>query len=225
MKKSGRPVLSGLTMACILLLLFTSAAVHAATEQIKAALAESETLESLLIPGVLTTEDGQQIFIADQPADIDRDGKHLSMNRFIITESLPEELINTHILIKPRQLTADDHAGYLTVSFAAGDEIVIPTSCGFLRYPAQWVELLEVTIPEDAEMYRVEISCRSQGNRIPLFSVSFQSGNGELIGTYEREDQNVQVYLKPYVLPEQADDAVYAMADDVNYLIEALNRV
>lgn len=224
MKKGARPVFLSLTMACMLLLLLTlSGCVHRSGPD-HGESAASEAAERLLIPGILTAEDGRQIFIADQPVDIDRDGKRLSMNRFIITESLPEELIDTHILIKPRQLTADEDAGYLTISFAAGDEIVIPTGYGFLRYPAQWVELLEVTISEDAEAYRVEISCRGKEGRIPLFSVSFQSGDGELIGAYQRDGRDVQVYLKPYALPEQADDAVYAMADDVNYLVETLNR-
>ena len=111
-------------------------------------------------------------------------------------------------------------------------DIEINTPFVVLHYPAQWKENLQIR-KADGEVYTVEFYGKvAEKNEQHIFDVTFGGGEGSLIGNVPAEDGqfvDVRLYIFPFepgdAWSEGEADTIFAMMEDVDYLIDQLNEV
>lgn len=103
----------------------------------------------------------------------------------------------------------------------------IDTPYCVLYFPERWEDVLSVNAYADSG-YHVEFSGRTEGGEPRrLFDVTFDTGEGDLLGTVETGDGTSRVYIRFYEpdsegLSQTAYDSLLAMQESANELIARL---
>ena len=105
----------------------------------------------------------------------------------------------------------------------------IETKYGPLYYPSKWKDQIDIKYTENAG-YKVEFYGTVVGKEsVHLFDICFNSDNGELLGYFNREEA-VNVSFNVYEVKfdetwtQGEKDQIYSMQEDVNYVIEMLEK-
>lgn len=109
------------------------------------------------------------------------------------------------------------------------DDIVIETGYGNLYFPEQWQEFLVTDQAEEGNTIEVSFSAKINENTFPLFSVTIGGEGDNPAGVLTGSDgtqRNVYVQIqeleKSDVLSESEQNRLYAMQEDINYLLDSL---
>ena len=109
------------------------------------------------------------------------------------------------------------------------DDIVISTQYGDLYYPEQWTEFVKTTQENSGDTIVVKFEAEINGNTYELFDVIVNGDSGTSVGEITDEKGvmwNVAVSLNELTeiseLTEGEQNRLYAMQEDVNYLIDNL---
>lgn len=107
--------------------------------------------------------------------------------------------------------------------------IAVETSCGSLQYPLDWEGLFTTQETETDYGTSVTFSADYDGAPIALFTLNIGGGEGQPVGTLTASDgteRSVNMVISELMLEgADADTAnrLFAMQEDVNYVIEHLN--
>ena len=109
----------------------------------------------------------------------------------------------------------------------AGDSpMTIDTKYGNLYYPARWEKRLETKVKSNEVTFYAVID----KEKTKLFNVFFDSEEGSVVGHLEIDGKTVPVSVLVEELPADNDwsegeaFSIYAMQEDVNYVIENLRN-
>ena len=112
---------------------------------------------------------------------------------------------------------------------ASVDDFVIKTAYGDLHFPEQWEEYLKVEQAEGDNALTVQFSAKIRDSVIPLFSATIGDETGDIAGTLTAADGTQRtVCIKIGEIPKNdalsasEQQQVYAMQEDLNYLIDHL---
>lgn len=107
--------------------------------------------------------------------------------------------------------------------------IVVATKFGKLYYQDQWEEFMRIAQVEEGNNVTVSFAAEIGDNRYPLFNVIIGRGEGEPVGQITDDQgmqRNVFVYMEDIVgieeLPEGEQNRLFAMQEDINFVIENL---
>lgn len=109
------------------------------------------------------------------------------------------------------------------------ESFTIDTEYGDLYYPKKWESNIRTEVNEK-EGYSVKFFGTVEGKEEqPLFEIIFNSDAEMMIGTMEKDGENIYVgfnFSEPNVDSWAQEDAdmIYAMQEDVNYLIGMLEK-
>lgn len=108
-------------------------------------------------------------------------------------------------------------------------DIIISTQYGDLHYPEQWKEFIRTEQEEKEDVVIVVFKADINGMTYPLFEVSIGSVDGKPVGQITDaagNSRNVSVQvdevLEDPALTEGEQNRLYAMQEDINYVIENL---
>ncbi len=111
----------------------------------------------------------------------------------------------------------------------APTDIVIETEFGVLHYPEQWQEFVNVQQERQGEGITVLFTAQINGTEYPLFDAVIGNGEGVQVGDLTDADGRQRpVFIRMTGLEEDPDLAeneqnrLYAMQEDLNYLIDHL---
>ena len=104
----------------------------------------------------------------------------------------------------------------------------IKTACGDLYFPEEWNDAVAVREQPTEFGSSVVFETELEGEKIILFTLNIGGGEGDEIG--KLTDQNGQVRsvrmviseLHPEGVDEQSANRLFAMQEDINYLIDHL---
>lgn len=109
------------------------------------------------------------------------------------------------------------------------EDIAIHTEYGDLHYSAQWKEFLLTEQSTKGETVEVVFSAQINDESFPLFNIVIGNEDGNPAGTILADDgtqRNVYVHMKEIVesdtLNEDEQNRLYAMQEDINYLLDSL---
>ena len=109
------------------------------------------------------------------------------------------------------------------------DAIAVKTVYGTLYYQEQWAEYMKVEQVEDDGCLRVSFLATINGIDYPLFQIYIGEADGSLVGQLtdnEGTQHNVYVCMEEVIehseLSEAEQNRLYAMQEDINYIIDNL---
>lgn len=188
--------------------------------------------------GVLTAQDGQQIGLDIRISSFNPDDSWTGQQLDILYAM--QEAVNTLLEGIPlvpaseqEQQGQEQQPGKSEQEDQQGEEetsgdLLIETPYGQLKYPEKWKEQIRIEKTE-GQPYTVKFyGCVAEGKEQLLFSICFGDGDGIVMGTVQDSEGNsVTVRMIPTeISAEDWTDAelneLYAMQEDINYLISAL---
>lgn len=108
-------------------------------------------------------------------------------------------------------------------------DVVIETEFGSLHYPEQWSEFIKTRQDKQDERIKVEFLAQLSDKEYPLFNAVIGDGDGVKVGEVtDAAGQQRPVYIemteleKDPDLAENEQNRLYAMQEDLNYLIDHL---
>lgn len=140
--------------------------------------------------------------------------------------------VNTQAPTAPVSETAQtDNAASIEKSDENGDsDLVIRTDYGDLHYPGCWQEYADIQQKKVGESIAVTFKTEADGKMYELFKVVIGSDSGSAIGCLTDKkgiQHNVYLYVEEIAADKVTDkdelSRLYAMQEDLNYLIEHLN--
>lgn len=109
------------------------------------------------------------------------------------------------------------------------EDITINTPYGDLHYPEQWTEFIKTDQKEEEDSVIVTFEAEINGTVYPLFEVTIGKENGTAVGELTDADGVKRtVYMKAGelsedpLLTEDEQNRLYAMQEDLNYVIDHL---
>lgn len=116
-------------------------------------------------------------------------------------------------------------------SAPAEPSISITTRYGILYFPQKWEGLLKTTQVEGEDSVEVTFSAVVREIEMPLFVVTIGAENGVLVGTVKDDSKvtrNVYLTSSEIVFDDsitaEEQRSILAMQEDLNYLIDSLNK-
>lgn len=110
-----------------------------------------------------------------------------------------------------------------------GDYIVVDTDFGTLYYPDQWTECVEVDQATSEKAIEVSFDAVINDVQYPLFRVVIGEGDGAKVGELTDDSgETHSVYMHTEEIQEDPNltegeqNRLYAMQEDLNYLIDHL---
>lgn len=111
------------------------------------------------------------------------------------------------------------------------DYLAVDTDFGQLRYPDQWVEFAKATQSQKDGNEVISYDAIVDGKTYHLFNIIIGDSNLPVVGTTVGKDgteRNVYVEAEELAgiddLPENVQERLHAMQEDVNYIIDNLNK-
>ena len=108
-------------------------------------------------------------------------------------------------------------------------DVIISTEYGDLYYPDQWADLINTEQVKAGDTITVSFSTRIDDTSYALFDVTIGGEAGALVGELtDSGGTKRSVYIKTSEIPEDPDldegeqNRLYAMQEDLNYLIDNL---
>ena len=115
------------------------------------------------------------------------------------------------------------------VSTTVPDDVEIATKFGTLHFPEQWSDCVAADLQEREDCVKVIFSAVIEEEAYPLFLISIGDEDGVEVGVLTAEDgsqrpvyANVFEILENEALEEGQQNRLYAMQEDLNYLIDNL---
>ena len=109
------------------------------------------------------------------------------------------------------------------------DCLEVETKTGTLKYPDQWEEFAKAKVDESGDSTVVHYTAAFDKKTFDLFDVTIGKGEGSKVGEIKGEDgktRPVYVDMKKLEgidkLSKTKQDRLYAMQEDVNYIIDNL---
>ena len=103
----------------------------------------------------------------------------------------------------------------------------IKTSYGSLYYPKKWENDIEIEIStvDDCEIIKF-FAKTDNANQVQIFDIIF-GGDGYTVGTITDDENNIiNVNVVSYSVEDNVkDNDVFSMAEDVNYILQNLNKM
>lgn len=128
---------------------------------------------------------------------------------------------------KANENTQNENSDNIEIS----EDIVVETKNGDIKYSDQWEEFARTEVTEENEISEVVFSAEINGNSYKLFEVVINGdeSKGEYVGDVtDKDGQTHKVYIKMESI-EQDDNLsdeemnrLYAMQEDINYIIDNL---
>ena len=107
--------------------------------------------------------------------------------------------------------------------------IGIDTPYGKLVFPEQWYDYLKIEIIDEKNIYQIDFLAEYDTHQFLLFSIIYgETMEGLKLGNFTNRNKEIPVYLKvtelviPNDFPNELEDSVYAMQEEVNYICEQL---
>ena len=142
-------------------------------------------------------------------------------------ESIEPELQQEQIVIDDIQQSEEEQEP--EESESNPDSVAVKTPYGNLYYQEQWLEYMKIEQVEESECLRVAFFSVINGMDYPLFCVYIGEADGALVGQLtdmEGTQRNVYVAMEENIehaeLSKSEQDRVYAMQEDINYIIDNL---
>lgn len=134
---------------------------------------------------------------------------------------------SVNILLEQMHLSEVDQVVVEETDAVSPDELQIETDIGTLVFPGKWEDYLSTELVDD---YALEFHCcLLEHDPVLVFTVLLRSEDGDIISSITDADgvqHTLSVWIANPVFDEswsQAEvDTVYAMQEDLNYLLEAL---
>ena len=108
-------------------------------------------------------------------------------------------------------------------------DVAIETEFGSLHYPEQWSEFIKTQQDKQEDYIKVEFLAQINDKEYPLFNAVIGNGDGVKVGEVtDAAGQQRPVYIEMTELEEDPDlveneqNRLYAMQEDLNYLIDHL---
>ena len=122
-------------------------------------------------------------------------------------------------------------SGTITPSRPEGDGyVIVETPYGELYYQDQWVDSMQVEQTQEQDVLKVVFGTQINGNVLTLFTLEIGGGSGRKIGQLTdsrgtKRDVNATVHSLPenLALTEEEANRVYAMQEEINYIIQYLH--
>ena len=112
---------------------------------------------------------------------------------------------------------------------SASEYVTISTEFGNLYYPEQWSDYLETSQEWENDSLVISFSAKIREVEFPMFQVTIGNSEDALVGELTDSSgtkRNVYMYvveIEPSEeLSEEEQQRVYAMQEDLNYLIDHL---
>lgn len=109
------------------------------------------------------------------------------------------------------------------------NDIIISTQYGDLHYPDQWTEFVRTEQKNENDIVVVSFTAEINSKAYPLFDVTIGGENANSVGTLTDSagtPRNVSINVDEIVqdpeLTEGEQNRLYAMQEDLNYLIDTL---
>ncbi len=111
------------------------------------------------------------------------------------------------------------------------EDVVVETKNGNLKYSDQWEGFIKADVTEENDISDVVFSAEINGNSYKLFEIIINGdeSSGEYAGDiHDSDGQTHKVYLKMEALEqddnlsEEEMNRLYAMQEDINYIIDNL---
>ncbi|MCQ2530239.1 MAG: hypothetical protein MJ086_03190 [Lachnospiraceae bacterium] len=102
----------------------------------------------------------------------------------------------------------------------------IETKYGVLSYPAKWKDIAIVKVVND-DPYVVKFAGQTADEEVPLFDLTFNGGDGYLLGTMNVDGEDVEIRINDYTFDQEnlSEEDYYtccAMQEDVNVILQYL---
>lgn len=109
-----------------------------------------------------------------------------------------------------------------------GEWVVLTTSCGVMKYPFSFSDLIQVEAVSDENQGIMKFSVKIGESVYPVYSVSFGSGEGFFLGSMEIGDTQVRVYGAMDQLPEGLEESgaatFFAAQESFNDIVSSLKE-
>ncbi len=142
--------------------------------------------------------------------------------------SAETEAAQSSISVSAAGETEDDNALDLPQN---QEDMQVETKYGTLRYPDQWAEFASADVEENGDTVLVHFKAAFDDQTFPLFDISIGSGDGAEAGKIKGPDgQERSVYVTMNELEgtsgldDTKKDRLFAMQEDVNYILDNLEK-
>ncbi|MDO4622411.1 MAG: hypothetical protein Q4B22_05620 [Eubacteriales bacterium] len=122
----------------------------------------------------------------------------------------------------------NDGAEEQTAPAEAADYMTIATDFGDIYYPDQWMEFIQIDQTTEGDVLTLLFNARVKDKEFSLFHVVIngEGDNGGLLTDANGETHKVSIEMMEIEdtegLSSEEQDRLYAMQEDVNYIIEHL---
>ncbi len=171
------------------------------------------------------SKDGKSVPVYLNSFDIDKTA--LSEEEYINCCAMEED-VNVIIsrLVEKNSMVLPGNEPISNLPEDNGKVYAIETKFGKLSYPEKWKELAKIEIVE-APVYMVKFSTETASGKIPLVDLTFNGGDGYLLGTMKVDGKDIAIRIDDYALDQSTlNEKDYfnccAMQEDVNVILEHL---
>lgn len=184
--------------------------------------AETEATQfSAVIMGEFVQADMGTMLESQSPVQVKADGKKAETSAFVIEARYPDQYYGGAVSVKTDTVQFKDDNVVLGIEYFIKDDICIPTEYGILHFSDEWADYLDLKITDEGKTYLFRYVNGSES--LDLFSVSFGAQGDMVAGTLDGGSTPVLVSVADN--SGSATDAVFAMAEGVNYLLEHITEL
>lgn len=177
-----------------------------------------ETYKSYILGEFIEADEGT-VLLAQEKTKVQISGKTVSTEKFIIKDRFSAEYYSCPIAVKTKNISMQDGDVVVDIIFFTKDDICVPTPYGELHFSDEWADYLDVTVSEDKNIYTFIYDIN--GDSAPLFTVYFDGQGDTVVGHLDGGAATVGISIEDVNATD--NDAVMAMAEGVNYLVENIS--
>ena len=169
-----------------------------------------------VIMGELVQADSGTVLEAQTPVSVKAGGKKLQTSVFVIEDRYADEYYGGAVAVKTDEVLLKGEQVVLDIEYFVKDDICIPTPYGMMHFSDEWADYLDLSITDDGSTYLFRYV--NDKESLDLFTVSFGVQGDMVAGTLDGGETPVLVSIADN--SGSKTDAVFAMAEGVNYLLE-----
>jgi hypothetical protein len=166
--------------------------------------------------GELVQADSGTVLEAQTPVSVKAGGKKLQTSVFVIEDRYADEYYGGAVAVKTDGVLLKGEQVVLDIEYFVKDDICIPTPYGMMHFSDEWADYLDLSITDDGSTYLFRYV--NDKESLDLFTVSFGVRGDMVAGTLDGGETPVLVSIADN--SGSKTDAVFAMAEGVNYLLE-----
>ena len=173
------------------------------------------------IMGQFVQSDMGTMLEAQSPQKVKVGGKTVETNAFVIQQRFDDQFYSCPVVVKTTHATLSGDNVVLDIEFFVKDDICIPTQYGLLHFSDEWVDYLDLVTIDDDKTFVFRY--KNGDESLDLFSISFDVRGDMVLGSVD--NGNTTVLVEIFDNSGSKNDAVFAMADGINYLAEKIESL